>query len=55
MTTIGKITKEQQIKSMKKTSRDIELSLQVGWTAKNKVHKSKKTYDRKNQKKQYDT
>jgi len=44
---VGKITKEQQYKEMRKTSREVELELNGGWTAKHKVHKSEKTYSRK--------
>lgn len=39
---IGKITKEQQLKAMRKGGRDAELEHSNGWTAKHKVHKSKK-------------
>jgi len=44
---IGTITKEQVRKMNRKTSRDMELEAKVGWTATHKVHKSKKTYSRK--------
>lgn len=47
MTTIGKITKEQIIKSRKKASRDMEVQNSIGWTATHKVHKSAKSYTRK--------
>ncbi len=45
---IGTITKEQMRKADRKASRDIELENQTGWIAKNKVHKNKKKYTRKN-------
>ena len=44
---IGKYTKEQQYKEMKKISREIELEGSDGWTAKHKIHASDKTYNRK--------
>lgn len=44
---IGKVTKAQILKNHKKISREIELEQQDGWTAKNKIHKSKKAYTRK--------
>lgn len=47
MTTIGKVTKEQIIKSRKKASRDMEVQNSIGWTATHKVHKSLKDYSRK--------
>lgn len=47
MTTIGKITKDQIIKSRKKASREIEVQNSIGWTATHKVHKSAKNYTRK--------
>lgn len=47
MVTIGKITKEQIIKSRKKASRDMEVQNSIGWTATHKVHKSSKNYSRK--------
>lgn len=42
-----KITKAQQRKFDRKINRDEELSLSEGWVAKHKVHRSKKTYNRK--------
>ena len=45
---VGKITKEQQYKAMRKENREAELKELGGWTAKNKIHKSVKTYTRKN-------
>ena len=47
MATIGKITKEQIIKSRKKASREMEMESNVGWVATHKVHKSQKDYNRK--------
>ena len=47
MTTIGKITKGQIIKSRKKASRDMEVQNSIGWTATHKVHKTLKDYTRK--------
>ena len=47
MATIGKLTKEQIIKSRKKTSRDMEVQNSIGWTATHKVHKTLKDYTRK--------
>ena len=47
MTTIGKITKEQIIKSRKKASREKEVENSIGWTATHKVHKTAKDYTRK--------
>jgi hypothetical protein len=47
MTTIGKITKEQIIKSRKKASREMEVQNSIGWTATHKVHKTAKNYTRK--------
>lgn len=47
MATIGKITKEQIIKSRKKASRDMEVQNSIGWTATHKVHKTAKNYTRK--------
>lgn len=44
---IGKITTEDMLSSYRKASREIELELNGGWTAKHKVHKSVKNYTRK--------
>lgn len=44
---IGTIDKEQLRKGERKASREIELEDKGGWTATHKVHKSKKTYTRK--------
>ena len=46
-TFVGKITKEQQYNAMRKFNREEELEANGGWTAKNKIHKSEKTYTRK--------
>ena len=43
---IGTISKEQLHKASRKGSRDAELEAHP-WTSKNKVHKSKKNYNRK--------
>jgi hypothetical protein len=37
------------VKANRKGSREAEFSLSAGWTAKTRVHKSKKQYDRKGQ------
>ncbi len=42
-----KITKEQIHKMRRKASREEELEINGGWTAKNKIHKSDKQYSRK--------
>ena len=47
MNSIGKITKEQIIKSRKKASREMEIEANAGWVATHKVHKSLKDYNRK--------
>ena len=44
---IGTITKKDLNKSMRKTSREIELQNQIGWSTVLKVHKSERTYTRK--------
>lgn len=38
------------IKANRKGSRDAELEFSNGWVCKHKIHKSKKTYSRKNNK-----
>ena len=48
-----KITVKDYLKAVKKADREIQLSTQVGWISVNKVHKSKKTYSRKNIKSSY--
>lgn len=47
MATIGKITKEQIIKSRKRKSRELEIENSIGWSATHKVHKTVKDYTRK--------
>jgi len=42
-----KIRKIDYVKANRKGSREAELEDQTGWSAKNKIHKSKKTYTRK--------
>lgn len=37
------------VKASRKGSREAELTVSVGWTSKTKVHKSKKSYNRKDQ------
>lgn len=37
------------VKANRKGSREAELMFSVGWTAKTKVHKNKKQYNRKDQ------
>jgi len=44
---IGKFTVEDNLKSLKRSSREIELENSTGWVSKNKVHKSLKDYSRK--------
>ncbi len=46
-----KISKLQMLKFSKKISREIELENSNGWKSVNKIHKSKKAYDRKNHEK----
>ena len=47
MKTKGKVS--DYVKANRKGSRDAEYQVSTGWTAKTKVHKSKKLYDRKGQ------
>jgi len=49
----GKITIKDYIKAVKKADREIQLTEQVGWVSTNKIHKSKKIYDRKVEKKNF--
>jgi hypothetical protein len=44
---IGRITKEQFIKSQKKISRELELQNSVGWVSSHKVHSTLKDFKRK--------
>jgi hypothetical protein len=46
----GKITIEDFIKAVKKADRENELSQSAGWKRITSVHKSKKVYDRKKEK-----
>jgi hypothetical protein len=43
---IGRITKEQLIKSQKKISREIELQNYVSWVSSHKVHSTLKDFKR---------
>lgn len=45
-----KITVEDYIKAVKKADREIQLDQQPGWQRAATVHKSKKAYDRKQNK-----
>jgi hypothetical protein len=51
--TKGKITIEDYIKAVKKADRDEELSRLAGWKRITAIHKSKKAYDRRRDKKNY--
>ncbi|GAB6121322.1 hypothetical protein [Dysgonomonas termitidis] len=51
--TAGKITVGDYIKAIKKADRDNELSRSAGWQRVTSVHKSKKTYNRKTQRKNF--
>jgi hypothetical protein len=51
--TAGKITVNDYIKAIKKADRDDELSRSTGWKRVTSVHKSKKTYNRKTQSKDF--
>lgn len=46
----SQITIQDYIKAVKKIDREIELEINSGFTANTRIHKSKKTYDRKNYK-----
>ncbi len=48
--TAGKISIEDYIKAVKKADRENELSQSPGWRRTTNVHKSKKVYDRKREK-----
>ena len=50
----GKITIEDYIKAVKKADRDNELSQLAGWRRTTEIHKNKKVYDRKRDKKAYE-
>ena len=45
-----KVVSDDYIKAIKKADREIELENNPGFKPKGKIHKSKKTYDRKNSK-----
>jgi len=49
----AKITIQDYIKAVKKADREIQLETNIGWTATTKVHKSKKLYNRKRDKKSF--
>lgn len=49
----GKITIQDYIKAVKKADRETQLETNAGFTAITKVHKSKKLYNRKRDKKDY--
>lgn len=49
----GKITIADYIKAVKKADRDEELSRSAGWKRTTSIHKNKKAYDRKRDKKNY--
>lgn len=51
--TTGKITVDDYIKAIKKADRENELSRSVGWKRVTTVHKSKKAYNRKEQRKNF--
>lgn len=48
-----KITIEDYIKAVKKADREEELSQSAGWKRVTSIHKNKKAYDRKRDKKSY--
>lgn len=49
----NRITIEDYIKAVKKADREIQLSNNSGWISNNRIHKSKKTYNRKTDNKNY--
>ncbi len=49
----GKIKIEDYIKAVKKADREEELSRSAGWKRITSIHQSKKTYNRKRDKKGY--
>jgi hypothetical protein len=51
--TDGKIKIEDYIKAVKKADREEELSRSAGWKRITSIHQSKKTYNRKRDKKGY--
>lgn len=44
---IGTFTKEDNLKSMRKASRELEIENSTGWISKHKIHRSAKDYTRK--------
>jgi hypothetical protein len=42
-----RVTVEEYMKAVKKADRETEYSFNPGWTAKTKIHPSKKVYNRK--------
>ena len=48
--TAGKISIKDYIKAVKKADREVELSQSPGWRRTTNVHKSKKVYNRKREK-----
>jgi len=46
-----RITVKDYLKAVKKADRENELAQQPGWKSVHKIHKSKKTYDRKSYRK----
>lgn len=49
----AKIAIEDYIKAVKKADREIQLEQSAGWQRITKIHKSKKVYDRKRDKNNY--
>lgn len=49
----GKITIEDYVKAVKKADRENELSQSAGWKRTTSIHKNKKAYDRKREKKSF--
>jgi len=52
-TNTGKISIEDYIKAVKKADREEELSKSAGWKRVTNVHKSKRIYNRKTDRKNY--
>ncbi len=50
-----KITVADYLKAVKKADRDIQISEQIGFQSTTKVHKNKKSYNRKNNKRWSDS
>lgn len=49
--TIGRVTQVDYVKAVKRANREMELQNSTGFKATTKIHKSKKTYNRKEGKK----